>query len=137
MEKRDPSCIIGGNVNWYSLCEEQYRGLLGCPPQAYKPCACPIKTKERTQNQQQRHQWFNWQGVGVRGGRKAYISEARTWSNTPPCAVDTWWGMVAIFTPGSKGHLPGVGELRSGGLVSYQGNSRGHAPHSPFDKNNY
>ena len=74
-------------------------------------------------------------GLGVAG--KAYISEARTWNNTPPCAVDTWWGMVAIFTPGSKGHLPGIGELRLGGLVSYQGNRRGHAPHSPFDKNNY
>lgn len=73
--------------------------------------------------------------LGVAG--KAYISEARTWSNTPPCAVDTWQGMVAIFTPGGEGSLPVIGELMSGGLVSYQGNSSGHAPHSPFDKNNY
>ena len=53
---------------------------------------------------------------------KACISEARTWSNSPPCAVDTWQGRVAIFTPGGEGSLPVIGELMSGGLVSYQGN---------------
>ena len=24
VEKREHSCTIGGNVNWYSYCEEQY-----------------------------------------------------------------------------------------------------------------
>ena len=28
MEKREPSCTVGGNVNWYSHCGEQYGGSL-------------------------------------------------------------------------------------------------------------
>ena len=24
LEKREPSCIVGGNVNWYSHCGEQH-----------------------------------------------------------------------------------------------------------------
>ena len=28
MEKREPFCTVGGNVNWYSHCEEQYGGSL-------------------------------------------------------------------------------------------------------------
>ena len=28
MEKRDPSCIVDGNVNWYSQYGEQYGGSL-------------------------------------------------------------------------------------------------------------
>ena len=28
MEKREPSCIVGGNVNWYSHYGKQYGGSL-------------------------------------------------------------------------------------------------------------
>ena len=28
VEKREPSCTVGGNVNWYSHYREQYRGSL-------------------------------------------------------------------------------------------------------------
>ena len=28
VEKREPSCTVGGNVNWYSHYGEQYRGSL-------------------------------------------------------------------------------------------------------------
>ena len=28
MEKREPSCTVGGNVNWYSHYGEQYGGSL-------------------------------------------------------------------------------------------------------------
>ena len=28
VERREPSCTVGGNVNWYSHCEEQYGGSL-------------------------------------------------------------------------------------------------------------
>ena len=28
LERRDPSYTIGGNVNWYSHCGEQYGGSL-------------------------------------------------------------------------------------------------------------
>ena len=28
VEKREPSCTVGGNINWYSHCGEQYGGSL-------------------------------------------------------------------------------------------------------------
>jgi len=28
VEKREPFCTVGGNVNWYSLCGQQYAGPL-------------------------------------------------------------------------------------------------------------
>ena len=28
------------------------------------------------------------------------MSEARSWSDTPPCAVDSGQNMVAVFAPG-------------------------------------
>ena len=52
------------------------------------PC---FKTEERARSQQQRHQWFNDGG--------AYTSEARSWSDNPPCAADGRQDMAAVFTP--------------------------------------
>ena len=40
------------------------------------------------------------------------MSEARSWSDTPPCAVDSGQNMVAVFAPGV-----GVG----GEITSYRG----------------
>ena len=31
MEKKEASSIVGGNVNWYSLCREQFGGSLKKP----------------------------------------------------------------------------------------------------------
>jgi len=28
VERREPACTLGGNVNWFSHCEEQYGGSL-------------------------------------------------------------------------------------------------------------
>ena len=28
MEKREPSCTVGGNINWYNHCGQQYGGFL-------------------------------------------------------------------------------------------------------------
>ena len=28
MERKEPSCTVGGNVNWYNLYREQYEGSL-------------------------------------------------------------------------------------------------------------
>ena len=52
----------------------------------------------------------------------AYMSEAESWSNTPPCTDNSRQDMVAVFTPGEKGRLPFIGELKSGVLISYQEN---------------
>ena len=61
----------------------------------------------------------------------AYLSEARAWNHTPPCAATdsgqnmaagrawgVWWrwGMVRW-----EGRLQVIGELTSGGLISHQG----------------
>ena len=92
--------------------------MLGCTPQVCKPCTCSsLRPKKEP-------------GVGDRdisglmdGG--AYLSEARSWSDTLPSAVDGRQDMAAVFTPGGAeggGRLPVIGELMSGGLISYQGN---------------
>ena len=42
-----------------------------------------------------------------------YMSEAKSWSDTPPCAEHGGQDMVAVFTPevGQKGRLPVIGSL--------------------------
>ena len=69
----------------------------------------------------------------------AYTFEARSWSDTPPCAAEGSQAMVAAFAPGGNGRLPVIGELKSGGLISYQGNQRRGMPFTagPFHKNNH
>ena len=52
----------------------------------------------------------------------AYMSEARSWRDTPSRVVNGRQDMVAVFTPGEKGRLPFIGELKSGVLISYQEN---------------
>ena len=52
----------------------------------------------------------------------AYKPEARSWSNAVLRAVDGRQDMVAVFTGVGWGGLPVIGELTSGGLISYQGN---------------
>jgi len=52
----------------------------------------------------------------------AYMSEAESWSNTPPCTDNSRQDMVAVFTPREKGRPPIIEELMSDGLVSFQGN---------------
>ena len=68
----------------------------------------------------------------------AYLIEARSWGNTPPCAVmggRSWW-QASLLRRG--GGCPLKPKLTSGGLISYQGNQEGGpSPHNPFDKNNH
>ena len=95
--------------------------LLGCTSQACKACACPasrLKKEPRVSN------------TDINGlmGWGAYTSEARSWSNTPLCAERSEQDTAAIFAPGfaeaegGEGRLPLIGELTSGGLISYQRN---------------
>ena len=68
----------------------------------------------------------------------AYLSEARAWNHTPPCAATdsgqnmaagrawgVWWrwGMVRW-----EGRLQVIGELTSGGLISHQGSYQRGTP---------
>ena len=89
--------------------------LLGCTPQAYKACACPaskLKKESRVSNR-------DISGL-MDGG--AYTAEARSWRDTPLCAADGGQDIVVVFAPEGKGRLSVIGELTSGGLISYQGN---------------
>ena len=66
-----------------------------------------------------------------------YMSEARSWNNIPPCAVDGGQDMVTVFAPEREGRLPVVGELRSEEFTSYQGNRQRDTPlTAPFVKGN-
>ena len=56
------------------------------------------------------------------------MSEARSWSDTPLCAADCGQDMVAVFAWWGEGRLPVIGELTSGGLISYQGNQGNGTP---------
>ena len=67
----------------------------------------------------------------------AYLSEARFWSNTPPCAGDGGLDMVAGFPP-REGEIANYGEIDLWLVHWLPGKpAEGHAPHSPFAKNNH
>ena len=56
---------------------------------------------------------------------EAHMSDARSWSSTPPCVVDSvGQHREEVFSPGRKGRLPVRGKLMSGGLISYPGNQQ-------------
>ena len=57
-----------------------------------------------------------------------YMSEVRSWSDTPACAADSGQDRAAVFTPTWKGRLLVIGELTSGGLISYHGNQQRGTP---------
>ena len=50
------------------------------------------------------------------------MSEARSWSNTPPCEVDGRQAMVAVVAPGRRGDGQLQWELTPSWLIGYQGN---------------
>ena len=59
----------------------------------------------------------------------AYTSEARSWSDTPPGGQEL--EVVLLLAGGggrAEGRLPVIGELMSGGLISYQGNQQRGTP---------
>ena len=60
-----------------------------------------------------------------------YTSEARSWGDTPPCAVHGRQDTVAVFAPQlGNGELSVIEELTSGGLIVTKETSKG-ASHSP------
>ena len=76
--------------------------MLGCTPQAYKACACPASRLKKESGISNRD--IN----GFMDGR-AYMPEARSWGDTPPCAAHGRQDIVAVFAGGW------------GGITSYRG----------------
>ena len=70
--------------------------MLGCTLQAYKACACPASRLKKEPRVSDR----DINGL-MDGG--AYMLEARSWSNTPPCAADHGQDLVAVFVSGGGG----------------------------------
>ena len=70
--------------------------MSGCPPQAYKTCACPAARLKKEPGVSNR----DISGL-MDGG--AYMSEARSWSDTPPCAADGRQDTVSVFSPSQRG----------------------------------
>ena len=75
--------------------------VVGYTPQACKACACPTSKLEKELGVSNR----DINGFTDEG---SYMSEARSWSDTPPCAVCIWGGVGDRST--------------SGWLLGYQGN---------------
>ena len=59
-------------------------------------------------------------------------TEAESWSNTPPRAVDGGPRMGAACAPQGQGVLSVAGESVSGGLINYQGNQLEARPSPPL-----
>ena len=67
--------------------------MSGCPPQAYKTCACPAARLKKEPGVSNRDI------SGLLDGR-SYMSEARFWSDTPLCASEVRQDMLAVFATG-------------------------------------
>ena len=64
------------------------------------------------------------------------MAEARSWSNTSPCAADSRPDMAAGFAWGwGISSYRGI-DVRWSSLVTRE-TSRGAPPHGPFDENNH
>ena len=57
-------------------------GVLSCTPQAYKPCTCPSLRPKKDPGVSDRDL------SGLMGG-ESFMSEARSWNDTPPCVADS------------------------------------------------
>lgn len=103
------------SVSWV-LCQ-----LLGCTmsptsPKPYTWLTSRPKKEPRVSDRDIR---------GLKDG-VTYMSDARSWSNTPLCAADAGrmqpQSSLPVFTAERSGRLSVMGELLSGGLIHDQGN---------------
>ena len=88
------------------------------PHRPTRPVLTQLQAEERGWIQLQRHQRL------MGGG--AYVSAARSWSNTPLCAAEDKQDTAAVFSLSRDCGL--WEELTSGGLISYQGNHQRGIP---------
>ena len=89
--------------------------VLNCISQTYKPCAWWASRLNKEPRVRDRD--INGLMNGV-----SYTSEARSWSNIPPCVADDGQKMEAVFSPGGKGRLQVIVGIISGWLFGYQEN---------------
>ena len=104
--------------------------MLGYIPQAHKPRTGPATGQK---GRAQRVSVKNRDISDLTDGG-AYPSEARSWSNTPLWESEgKTWQQASLS---GEGRLPVIGELTSGGLISYQGNQeRGMPLTTPLMRN--
>ena len=100
----------------------------GCTLQACKPCTCPAPRPKEEPRVSDRDI------SGLMGGA-AYVSETRSWSDTPSWAADSRQDLVAYLAPGGRGRLPVIGGVNLRLAHRLPGKlAGGHATHRPFDK---
>ena len=104
------------------------RQVLGCTPQAYKPCTCPasrLKKKPRVSNRDI-NSLMDW---------GAYTSEARSWSDTPLCVAEGRQDLAAVLAPQGEGRLPFIGGIDVRLVHQLPGKPEEEpTPHLPFEK---
>ena len=59
---------------------------------------------------------------------RAYVSEAKSWSDTLPCAADGRQDAAAVFAPGGGGRLLVTGDLTAEWLICCHGNQQRRTP---------
>ena len=75
----------------------------------------------------------NVEGLTDCGG--AYMSEARSWSDTPACVADSGQVMAAAFAPRGRGRVPVIGRIDVRWAHRLPGKpAEEHTPHCCFDK---
>ena len=65
--------------------------LLGCTPQTYKACTCLASRLKKEAG-------VSYRDISDLMGWGAYMSEARSWSNTPLCAAEGKQDMAAVLS---------------------------------------
>lgn len=93
--------------------------LLGCTPQARKPCSCPTSRlkKELRDSDPDINGFIGWE---------SHPSEARSWSDTRPCVAESKQDTAAIFATAGAGEEPTLyrGSDVSDWLIGDQGNQQ-------------
>ena len=102
--------------------------MVGCNLQAYKSCTCPasrLKKEPRVSDRNMNDLMYG----------EAYVFEARSWSDTPPCEADGGQERAAVFTLRGTGRLPVTGGTDI--WLALPGEpAEGNAPPRTFDKSN-
>ena len=90
--------------------------IVGLHPLACKPCSCPTSRLKKE---------LRDSDPDINGsiGRETYPSEARSRSDTLPCAADSKQDTAAIFATAGVGEGPAIYRVSSW-LISNQGNQR-------------
>ena len=116
-------------VRWYQGFGYYWQGV-GCNFQAYKSCtrsASRLKKEPRVSGRNINDLMYG----------EAYVFEARSWSDTPPCEADGGQERAAVFTLRRTGRLPVTGGTDIWLAHWLPGKpAEGNTPPHHFDKSN-